>query len=113
MNIQSRRILGLLSSSKSDWIGLHGMRIAIAIVFLWIGFLKYAPYEADSITPFVANNPVMSLFYAHPDDYRAHLTHEGELVPEVRAWQAPNGTYSFSDALVTIELVIGLVCVSG
>jgi hypothetical protein len=26
MNIQIRRILGLLSSSRSDWIGLHGMR---------------------------------------------------------------------------------------
>jgi reactive chlorine resistance protein C len=43
MNIQTRRILGLLSSSRSDWIGLHGMRIAIAIIFLWIGGLKFAP----------------------------------------------------------------------
>ena len=28
--------------------------------------LKFAPYEADSITPFVANSPFMSFFYEHP-----------------------------------------------
>src|SRR5882762_4182956 len=113
MNMQIDRILGLISSSRSDRIGLHGMRIAIAIVFLWIGGLKFVPYEADSITPFVANNPVMSLFYAHPDEYRAHLTHEGELVPATRAWQAANGTYSFSDGLGTLEIVIGLLVLAG
>jgi uncharacterized membrane protein YkgB len=43
------------------------------------------PYEADSITPFVANNPVISLFYKHPDQYQAHLTREGQLVPAERA----------------------------
>src|SRR5882762_4432860 len=113
MNIQSRRILGLLSSSKSDWIGLHGMRIAIAIIFLWIGGLKFAPYEADSITPFVANNPVMSLFYKHPDQYAQHLTREGELKPTERAWQTANDTYGFSRGLGTVELTIGLLTLGG
>jgi uncharacterized membrane protein YkgB len=47
------------------------MRVAIAIVFLWIGALKFAPYEADSITPFVANSPFMSFFYEHPAEYKA------------------------------------------
>src|ERR1700680_1369424 len=107
MNIQSRRILCLLSSSKSDWIGLHGMRIAIAIIFLLIGGLKFAPYEADSITPFVANNPVMSLFYKHPDQYAQHLPREGELVPAERAWQTENNTYGFSTGLGVVELTIG------
>jgi hypothetical protein len=31
------------------------------------------PYEADSITPFVANSPVMYFFYKHPEDYKATL----------------------------------------
>ncbi|WP_309475292.1 DUF417 family protein [Pseudomonas moraviensis] len=53
------------------------------------------PYEADSITPFVANSPVMSFFYEHPQDYKAHLTHEGELNADKRAWQAANNTYGF------------------
>jgi len=113
MNIQSRRILGLLSSSKSDWIGLHGMRIAIAIIFLWIGGLKFAPYEADSITSFVANNPVMSLFYKHPDQYAQHLTREGELKPTERAWQTANDTYGFSRGLGTVQLMTGFMTLVG
>ena len=51
--------------AHSDRVGIHLMRVAIAIVFLWIGALKFVPYEADSITPFVANSPVMSFFYKH------------------------------------------------
>jgi len=89
------------------------MRIAIAIVFLWIGGLKFVPYEADSITPFVANNPVMSLFYEHPDQYAQHLTREGDLKPADRAWQTANNTYAFSRGLGTVELTIGLLTLAG
>ena len=60
--------------AHSDRVGIPLMRIAIAIVFLWIGALKFVPYEADSITPFVANSPFMSFFYEHPTEYKAHLT---------------------------------------
>jgi reactive chlorine resistance protein C len=48
--------------ANSDKVGMQLMRVAIAIVFLWIGALKFAPYEADSITPFVANSPFLSFF---------------------------------------------------
>jgi uncharacterized membrane protein YkgB len=113
MNMQIRRILGLLSSSRSDRIGLHEMRIAIAIVFLWIGGLKFVPYEADSITPFVAKNPLMSLFYEHPDQYAQHLTREGELKPAERAWQTANDTYGFSRELGIVELTIGFLTLAG
>lgn len=113
MNTQIRRVLGIVSSPTSDWIGLHGMRVAIAVVFLWIGGLKFVPYEADSITPFVANNPVMALFYEHADQYAQHLTHEGELKPAERAWQTSNGTYGFSRGLGTVELTIGLLTLAG
>src|SRR5262249_32566609 len=50
------RILGMIASPVSQWIGVAALRISIAIVFLWIGALKFVPYEADSITPFVANS---------------------------------------------------------
>jgi uncharacterized membrane protein YkgB len=103
----------LLWLSRSDRLGMAAMRIAVAIVFLWIGFLKFAPYEADSITPFVANNPVMSLFYKHPDQYKEHLTREGELVPAQRQWQRENNTYTFSNGLGTVEMVIGLLVLAG
>src|SRR5260221_13608199 len=99
--------------AHSDRVGIPLMRVAIAIVFLWIGALKFAPYEADSITPFVANSPFMSFFYEHPAEYKAHLTHEGELKPEERAWQTANNTYGFSNGLGTLEIVIGLLTLSG
>jgi hypothetical protein len=36
--------------AQADRVGIGAMRIAIAIVFLWIGALKFVPYEADSIS---------------------------------------------------------------
>lgn len=98
--------------SKLDTLGTHLMRLAIAVVFLWIGALKFAPYEADSITPFVANSPFMSFFYEHPEDYKAHLTHEGELNAEKRVWQTANNTYIFSNGLGVVEILIGLLVLS-
>jgi uncharacterized membrane protein YkgB len=99
---------GALSiAGRTDRIGLTLMRVAIAIIFLWIGALKFVPYEADSITPFVANSPVLSFFYKHPEQYKAHLTHEGQLVPEQRAWQRENNTYAFSKGLGVVEITIG------
>ena len=99
--------------AHSDRVGITAMRIAIAIVFLWIGALKFVPYEADSITPFVANSPVMSFFYKHPTDYKAYLTREGELNPADRAWQTANDTYAFSHGLGTVEVAIGLLTLVG
>jgi uncharacterized membrane protein YkgB len=102
----------LVRTSRLDTIGIHLIRLGVAIIFLWIGALKFVPYEADSITPFVANNPAMSLFYAHPDQYRDHLTHEGQLDPVKREWQTANHTYAFSNGLGTVEILIGLLVLS-
>jgi uncharacterized membrane protein YkgB len=107
------RGLGIIASPASNRVGIGAMKIAIAIIFLWIGFLKFQPYEADSITPFVANSPVMSFFYEHPKDYKSHLTKEGELKPEQRSWQTANNTYGFSHGLGTVELVIGALTLAG
>ena len=43
--------------------GIKFIRVAILVVFVWIGGLKYFHYEADGIVPFVANSPFMSFFY--------------------------------------------------
>jgi uncharacterized membrane protein YkgB len=111
MHNEIHNALSLLA--RSDRFGAHLMRIAIAIVFFWIGALKFVPYEADSITPFVANSPVMLFFYEKPDQYKAHLTREGELKPAERAWQTANNTYGFSRGLGTFELIIGLLTLAG
>jgi uncharacterized membrane protein YkgB len=99
--------------ANSDKVGMQLMRVAIAIVFLWIGALKFLPYEADSITPFVANSPFMSFFYEHPERYKEHLTREGELKPAERAWQTENNTYEFSNGLGSVEIIIGLLTLVG
>src|SRR6202171_2058582 len=111
MHNEIRNALSLLA--RSDRFGAHLMRIAIAIVFFWIGALKFVPYEADSITPFVASSPLMSFFYEKPDEYKAHLTREGELKPAERAWQTANNTYGFSRGLGTVELTIGFLTLAG
>src|ERR1700736_3649085 len=111
MHNKIRNALCLLA--RSDRFGAHLMRIAIAIVFFWIGALKFVPYEADSIMPFVANSPVMYFFYKHPEDYKAHLTREGELKPADRAWETANDTYAFSYGLGTVELIIGSLVLAG
>jgi len=108
-----RRGLALIADPVSSTIGVGAMKIAISIVFVWIGALKFVPYEADSITPFVANSPFLSFFYEHPEDYKGHLTHEGELKPAERAWQVANNTYSFSIGLGTVELAIGILTLAG
>ena len=101
------RYLHLLS--RGDKIGLTLIRLSIAIVFMWIGLLKFVPYEADSITPFVANSLLMSFFYEHPEDYKQHLIYEGESRPEARAWQSANNTYGFSNGLGVVEVIIALL----
>ncbi|MGY6038429.1 reactive chlorine resistance membrane protein RclC [Aeromonas sp. AE23HZ002T15] len=101
------RALGWLAGS--DRWGANLCRVAVGVVFIWIGLLKFIPYEADSITPFVANSPFMSFFYTQPDEYSQHLNHEGELVPENRAWHERNNTYGYSYGLGVVELVFALL----
>src|SRR3954463_12521207 len=101
----TRYLAQWVAGPRSEQLGIQAMRIAIAIIFVWIGALKFVPYEADSITPFVANNPVMRLFYKFPDEYKAHLTHEGEFVAAKREWQKNNNTYAFSRGLGTVEII--------
>jgi uncharacterized membrane protein YkgB len=99
----------LLAISRDDRIGVALLRLSIAIVFIWIGLLKFVPYEADSITPMVANSPLLSYFYKQPEQYKRHLTKEGQFVPADREWQRENGTYAFSDGMDTVELSIALL----
>ena len=99
----------LLPISRADKAGTSLIRLSIAIVFIWIGLLKFVPYEADSITPMVAQSPLMSFFYRHPAEYKAHFTHEGELKPAERAWQSANNTYGYSAGLGTLELCIAIL----
>ena len=51
----------------------------VGSLLLWLG-------KAGSITPFVANNPVLSLFHEHPERYKEHLTREQDQPLPERPW---------------------------
>ena len=71
-------LLRLSASLKT--LGVHLIRVAIFIIFVWIGGLKFFNYEAEGIVPFVANSPFMSFFYAKDvPEYKEYKLKEGEV----------------------------------
>lgn len=105
-------LLTFTSSLKE--FGIKFIRVAILIVFVWIGGLKYFHYEADGIVPFVANSPFMNFFYAkEAPEYKNFKNPEGALVPENRAWHQANHTYTFSYGLGALIMSIGILVFLG
>ena len=109
------QIITLLSfAANLKGLGLKLIRIAILVVFVWIGGLKFTHYEADGIVPFVANSPFMSFFYAkEAPEYKDYKNREGELVPKNRAWHETNRTYVFSYGLGILIMSIGILVFLG
>lgn len=94
--------------------GINFLRVAIFIIFAWIGGLKAFQYEADGIVPFVANSPMMSFFYnKEAPEYKQHMNKEGAVVPENIAWHKANNTYGFSYGLGTLIVTIGTLTLLG
>ena len=50
-------------AASTQKLGVNLIRVAILVIFVWIGGLKFWNYEAEGIVPFVANSPFMSFFY--------------------------------------------------
>ncbi|MES2425332.1 MAG: DUF417 family protein [Bacteroidota bacterium] len=92
-----------------DQVGKSAVRYGIVIVFVWIGFLKFYPYEADGIVPFVANSPFMSEFYNHPEGYKKHINPEGAYNPANHEWHQQNNTYGFSYGLGIFLIAVGVL----
>lgn len=101
--------VGLHCAANMQRLSIQATRIAIALVLIWIGGLKFYKYEADGIVPFVANSPLMCFFYRAPQEYKSHINKEGELNPANRAWHEQNNIYCFSDGLGTLLVVMGLL----
>ncbi|WP_257667654.1 YkgB family protein [Parapedobacter tibetensis] len=85
------------------------IRYGTVLILVWIGALKFATYEADGITPFVANSPLMSSFYNHPSEYKKHVNKEGELVSKNHQWHIANNTYGFSKGLGILLMGMGIL----
>jgi len=98
-----QRIAGFEKAGKT------AVRFGIAIIFIWIGSLKFFPHEADGIVPFVSKSPFLSWFYTYPNQYQKHFNPEGALVPENREWHARNNTYGFSYGLGCFLIAAGLL----
>lgn len=95
--------------AQLETLAKSATRFAIVIVFIWIGGLKFFTYEADGITPFVANSPFMSFFYSHPEDYKTHQNKEGEFIAENHQWHVENNTYGFSKGLGIFLIAVGIL----
>jgi len=50
-------------SEKLQALGIFMTRYGLAVVFAWIGAMKFSAYEATAIQPLVANSPLMSWLY--------------------------------------------------
>ena len=104
----------LLIASSTRQLGIHLIRIAILIIFVWIGGLKFWNYEAEGIVPFVANSPFMSFFYnKQAPEYKNHKMKEGERNELKQNWHQGNNTYGFSHGLGMLIISIGILVFSG
>ena len=114
-NSMKQLIHSLLTiASRLDKLSFNLIRIAIFVVFVWIGGLKFAKYEADGIVPFVANSPFMSFFYnKQAPEYKQYKNKEGELVLKNRQWHEANNTYGFSKGLGILIMSIGVLTLLG
>jgi len=97
-------------AARLDRFGMGLLRLGLIVVLVWIGGLKFAKYEADSIVPLVSNSPLMGFFYAHPaPEYRPYMNKEGELIPAHRQWHQTNNTYLFAYGLGAVIVSIGFL----
>ena len=104
----------LETAAEAGPLGIKMIRIAILIIFVWIGGLKFFHYEAEGIVPFVANSPFMSFFYNNEaPEYKSYKLKEGEFDAAKRAWHEENNTYGFSRGLGLLIMTIGVLVFLG
>lgn len=114
-----------MASNLQD-LGYKLIRIAILIIFVWIGGLKFANYEANGIVKFVANSPFMSFMMKnasndveHPEtgkivkEYKLYEMREGAYDPQKSKWHQDNWTYTFAHGLGILICTIGILVFLG
>lgn len=112
LNNQVYDFLNVAASAQQ--VGINLIRVAILIIFVWIGGLKFWNYEAEGIVPFVANSPFMSFFYSQKaPDYKSYKLKEGEFDQAKHEWHQKNNTYVFSRGLGILIMSIGVLTFLG
>mgnify|MGYP002273421410 CR=1 FL=1 len=77
--LQNLFMAALTLAASTQKLGVNLIRVAILVIFVWIGGLKFWNYEAEGIVPFVANSPFMSFFYTKSaPEYKEYKLKEGE-----------------------------------
>ena len=105
-------VLEIAASIKG--VGINFIRIAIFIIFVWIGGLKFWNYEAEGIVPFVANSPFMSFFYTkNAPEYKDYKLKEGEFDKVKHEWHEANNTYTFLHGLGIAIMTFGVLTLLG
>jgi uncharacterized membrane protein YkgB len=64
---QQLELRDLLRLNWDQWVetgGRHSIRYGLVLVLLWIGGMKFTAYEAEGISGFVSNSPLMSWAYS-------------------------------------------------
>ncbi|MCB6971148.1 MULTISPECIES: DUF417 family protein [Butyricimonas] len=101
-------------AASSLKLGINLIRVAILVIFMWIGGLKFWNYEAEGIVPFVANSPFMSFFYTKSTpEYKDYKLKEGEYNEVKHQWHVANNTYGFSRGLGILIMAIGILTFLG
>ena len=104
----------LNTASSLEGAGIHMVRIAIFIIFVWIGGLKFWNYEAEGIVPFVANSPFMSSIYENDaPEYKDYKLNDGEFDKVKHEWHKANNTYTFSHGLGVAIMSFGFLTLLG
>ena len=109
--LKSLFVAFLTIAASAQKLGINLIRVAILVIFVWIGGLKFWNYEAEGIVPFVANSPFMSFFYTK--DAPEYKLKEGEFDEAKHQWHEENNTYGFSHGLGILIMGIGILTFLG
>src|SRR5687768_15137008 len=58
------RLLPWVGEHTVETLGRHIARYGLVLVLLWIGGMKFTAYEAEGISGFVSNSPLMNWAYS-------------------------------------------------
>ena len=101
--LQNLFMAALTLAASTQKLGVNLIRVAILVIFVWIGGLKFWNYEAEGIVPFVANSP----------EYKEYKLKEGEFNEAKHQWHVENNTYGFSHGLGILIMAIGILTFLG
>ena len=98
-----------IAAAGLDRFGFAMLRLGLVVVLCWIGGLKATNYEAEGIVPYVANSPLMSIFYHYPAPEYRKQNPAGGLNIANHEWNEKNGTYVFSYGLGFVIVGLGVL----